>query len=45
MREPWKVRLKIWLCEVFGHRKVFSHHFGKDWYTCKRCKRMIGDDK
>ena len=45
MKMPWKLKLKLWLCKILGHRKEFSHHYGQDWYTCERCTRMVGEDE
>ena len=42
MKAPWKERLKHWLCNMFGHRKKFSHHYDQDRYLCCRCRRLVG---
>lgn len=44
MKSHWKERLAHRLCKVFGHSKKFSHYYRQNWYLCKRCKRMFGED-
>lgn len=45
MKTPLKVRFRFWLCKIFGHKKVYSHHFQEDWYNCKRCGRLVGEEE